>query len=67
MSSKNTAKKLARAVQDEVVKRRGGKPPSYMVCLNIVHLEMAGRVAEPPISAAQWQADVVERAAARVS
>lgn len=65
MSSKNTAKTLARAVQDEVVHRRGGEPPSYHACLNAVRLEMA-TFGSGATSAAEWKAGVVERVAARM-
>lgn len=41
MSSKSAAKRLARAVQDEVVHRRGGEPPSYMACLTQVQRALA--------------------------
>lgn len=36
MTDKSLDKSIARAVQDAVVERRGGEPPSYNFCLNEV-------------------------------
>jgi hypothetical protein len=65
MSRKSTDKKLARAVQAEVMHRRAGAPPSYGHCLNLVReeLDKLGDGARPDT----WQADLVERVAARTS
>jgi len=68
MSRKSTEKKLARAVQDEVVLRRGGMPPSYGHCLQLVREHLALRPKEddelPP---AEWQADLVAACAGMTS
>lgn len=49
--------KLARAVQDEVVKRRGGKPPSYQHCLTLVRNAL--RTVPCTGDREEWKADIV--------
>lgn len=61
MTKQTLPAKLARAVQDEVAKRDGSTPPSYLTCLNKVHAELKRWEAVPMGQRADtWQAIVVQ-------